>query len=131
MKEKMKAQVFYQPEVMKLEMVDIPDISDNEVLIKVKAVGICGSDLSYYYGHSPLNTTDGKGPLILGHEFSGQVAKIGSIPVSLKLFNIGDHVVVNPVQQCNACEMCAKGKFNLCSNLIISGVSVNGAYAEY
>ena len=48
---KMRAQVFYEPEVMKLEMVDIPKIADNEVLVRVKATGICGSDISYYYGH--------------------------------------------------------------------------------
>ena len=128
---KMKAQVFYEAEVMKLEEIDIPQISDNEVLIKVKAVGICGSDVSYYYGHSPVGTADGKGPLVLGHEFCGEIAAIGKIPESLGLFKMGDRVVANPVQQCNACEMCAKGKFNVCTNMVVPGVSVNGGFAEY
>ena len=56
MEGKMRAQVYYEPEVMKLEMIDIPKIADNEVLVRVKATGICGSDISYYYGHSPLGT---------------------------------------------------------------------------
>jgi len=119
MEGKMRAQVYYEPEVMKLEMIDIPKIADNEVLVKVKATGICGSDISYYYGHSPLDTPNGKGPLVLGHEFSGEVVEIG------------DRVTCNPVIQCNACSMCAQGKFNICKNVIVPGVSVNGAFAEY
>ena len=59
---KMKANVFYEPFKMELEEIDIPKIGANEVLVKVKAVGICGSDISYYYGHSPLMTEDGQGP---------------------------------------------------------------------
>ena len=81
MKGKMKAQVFYEPEVMRLEEIDIPQIADDEVLVKVKYCGICGSDISYYYGHSPLGTADGKGPLVLGHEFSGQVVEVGKIQI--------------------------------------------------
>ena len=95
----MKVQNFYEPMVMKLEEHDIPQIADNEVLIKVKAVGICGSDISYYYGHSPLDTPNGKGPMYLGHEASGVVAEVGSIPRSLGLFKEGDRVALNPVQQ--------------------------------
>jgi len=71
MQGKMKAQVFYQPEEMKMEKVDIPTISSNdEVLIRVRACGICGSDTVYYWGLSPLETPSGKGPLILGHELA-------------------------------------------------------------
>jgi L-iditol 2-dehydrogenase len=131
MKGKMKAQVFYEAEVMKFEEIDIPQIADDEVLVKVKYCGICGSDISYYYGHSPLGTADGKGPLVLGHEFSGQVVEVGSIPAAKGLFKPGDRVICNPVQQCNACDMCAEGKFNLCSHGVVPGVSVNGAFAEY
>ena len=131
MKGKMKAQVFYEPEVMKFEEIDIPQIDVDEVLVKVKYCGICGSDISYYFGHSPLGTADGKGPLVLGHEFSGEVVEVGAIPKEKGLFTPGDRVTCNPVQQCNACDMCAQGKFNVCSNLIVPGVSHNGAFAEY
>ena len=131
MKGKMKVQNFYEPMVMKLEEHDIPQIADNEVLIKVKAVGICGSDISYYYGHSPLDTPNGKGPMYLGHEASGVVAEVGSIPQSLGLFKEGDRVALNPVQQCNACPACMRGEFNTCSHVETIGVSVNGCFAEY
>lgn len=131
MEGKMKAQVFYEKEVMKLENIDIPQIAANEVLVKVKAVGICGSDISYYYAHSPLGTSDGKGPLVLGHEFSGEIVEVGALPASLGLFKPGDRVTCNPVMQCNACPMCAQGKFNVCPNLVVPGVTVNGGFAEY
>ena len=131
MKGKMKAQVFYEANVMKPETLDIPQISDNEVLVKVKAVGICGSDISYYYGHSPLGTANGKGPLVLGHEFSGEIVEVGGIPASLGLFKPGDRVTCNPVMQCNSCVNCSEGKFNVCSFVTVPGVTVNGAFAEY
>ncbi|GAJ05524.1 unnamed protein product, partial [marine sediment metagenome] len=75
MADKMKAQVFYEAEKMKLEEILIPEVTDIDVLVKVKNVGICGSDISYYYGLSPLGTSTGKGPLVLGHEFTGEVTK--------------------------------------------------------
>ncbi len=128
---KMKVQTFYEPLVMKYEECDVPQIADNEVLIKVKAVGICGSDVSYYYGHSPLDTPNGKGPLYLGHEASGVVAQVGSIPQKLGLFQEGDRVAINPVQQCNACPACMRGEFNTCGHSEVIGVSTNGCFAEY
>ncbi len=131
MPEKMKAQVFYEPENMKLEEVDIPTIADDEVLIKVKACGICGSDIAYYWGLSPLETPTGKGPLILGHELAGEVVEVGKIPKSLGLFKVGDRVTCEPVQYCNACEVCKRGMVNLCENKTVLGVSVDGGFAEY
>ena len=128
---KMKVQNFYEPLVMKYEEHDIPEIADNEVLVNVKAVGICGSDVSYYYGHSPLGTANGKGPLYLGHEASGVIAKVGSIPAKLGLFKEGDRVALNPVQQCNACPACMRGEFNVCAYPEVIGVSDNGCFAEY
>ena len=127
----MKAANFYEPLVMKMEEHPIPQIADNEVLVRVKAASICGSDVSYYYGHSPLDTPDGKGPLFLGHEASGVVAEVGSIPLRLGLFKEGDRVAINPVQQCNACPACMRGEFNTCGQPEVIGVSVNGCFAEY
>lgn len=128
---KMKAQVFYEPEVMKLEEVDIPQINDSQVLVKVKACAICGSDLSYYFGHSPLGTPNGKGPLILGHEFSGVVAEVGAKAADMGLYKLSDRVIGNPVGPCFACSACQKGNTNVCSHVSTNGVNVNGAYAEY
>jgi len=131
MEGKMKAQVLYEPNVLKAEELEMPKISQNEVLVKIKAVGICGSDISYYYGHSPLGTADGKGPLVIGHEMSGEVVEVGEIPASMGLFKPGDRVTLNPVMQCNACSACLNGQFNVCSNMVVLGVSVNGGFAEY
>lgn len=131
MSETMKAQVFYEPCVMRLEDVPVPEVADNQVLVKVRACGVCGSDLAYYYGKSPIETKDGKGPLILGHEFAGEVAKVGRIAQEMQLFSVGDRVLANPVQNCNACPQCARQQVNLCKNTRTSGVNYNGAFAEY
>jgi threonine dehydrogenase-like Zn-dependent dehydrogenase len=127
MAETMKAQVFYEAEKMELRELPVPKISDADVLVRVKNCGICGSDISYYYGLSPT----GKMPIVLGHEFTGEVVEVGAIPKSMGLFKPGDRVVVNPVQQCNACYACASGHANLCANLYVPGVNADGAMAEY
>ena len=131
MKGTMKAQVFYEAEKMKMEDIPIPEITPVDVLVKVKSVGICGSDISYYYGLSPVGTATGKGPIVLGHEFTGEVVKVGSVPEMLGLFKPGDRVIVNPVQNCNACYACADGQTHLCANLFVPGVSADGGFAEY
>ena len=131
MADKMKAQVFYEPLDMRLEERDIPKPADDQVLARVKACSICGSDIAYYWGESPLETPDGKGPLILGHEFTGQVTEVGAIPAKLGLFEPGDRVVFDPVQYCNACEICKRGQVNLCENKIVLGVANDGGFAEY
>lgn len=131
MKGTMKAQVFYEAEKMKMEDIPIPEVSPIDVLVKVKRVGICGSDISYYYGLSPVGTPTGKGPIVLGHEFTGEVVEVGNVPKMLGLFQEGDRVVVNPVQNCNACYACAEGQTHLCEKLNVPGVTTNGGFAEY
>ncbi|MFP4056599.1 MAG: zinc-dependent alcohol dehydrogenase [Candidatus Brocadiia bacterium] len=127
----MKAQVFYEPNEMRLEDVPVPEVGPDEVLVQVKACGICGSDIAYYFGASSLETESGKGPLILGHEFTGEVVEVGAIPQGLGLFQPGDRVVLDPVQYCNACDICYRGHPNLCENKAVLGVSTNGGFAEY
>lgn len=128
---KMKAWVFYEPLKMEWEEVDIPQLAPDEVLVKIKACGICGSDIAYYWGNSSLETADGRGPLILGHEMSGEIVELGQLPKQLGIFKVGDRVAIDPVQYCNACEVCKKGEVNLCETKTVLGVSVNGAFAEY
>ncbi len=130
MAKKMKAAVFYEPLNMKMEEVDVPAISANEMLIKVKAVGICGSDVNYYYGNSPVGTADGKGPIILGHEIAGIVEDPGVLGASMG-FKKGDKVAVNPVAPCFGCVPCMNGEFNECDNVNVYGVSCDGGFAEY
>ena len=127
----MKAQVYYRPGVIKLEERDIPALKDDEVLVRVKVCGICGSDIAYYSGKSPLETPTGEGPMILGHEFAGDIAKMGRKAAASGLLKTGDRVLGNPVQQCGVCPQCAQTNFNLCENKVTTGVSVDGAFAEY
>ena len=125
----MKAWVFYEPGKHEFGTVDDPKPADDQVMVKVKACGICGSDVAYHYGNSSLETEDGKGPLILGHEYSGEVVEVGRM--AQKLFAPGDRVVLDPVQYCNACSVCKRGYPNLCENKSVLGVSVDGGFAEY
>jgi threonine dehydrogenase-like Zn-dependent dehydrogenase len=126
----MKAAVFYEPNDLRVEDVPEPEIADDEALVEVKACGFCGSDVEYYYGKSPVGTPDGKGPLVLGHEFSGRVAQIGKLAGAYGLAE-GDRVAVNPIQSCNACMSCRAGKPQFCANLSVLGVTTNGGFAQY
>ena len=127
----MRAQVFYEQEHMELREVPRPEIADDEVLVRVRACGICGSDIAYYWGLSPLETPSGKGPLVLGHELTGEVVEVGRTPAKLGLLAKGDRVVLNPVQACMACVYCQRGLPNLCLHKAVLGVSMDGGFAEY
>ena len=126
----MKAAVFYEQEDLRLEDVPDPDAGPDEVVVKVLACGFCGSDVEYFFGKSPLGTSDGKGPLILGHELCGEIVQAGKLAVASGLEE-GDRVAVNPIQSCNACNACRSGKPMFCANLSVLGVTTNGGFAEY
>lgn len=122
----MKAAVFYDVQDIRLEDVPDPEIGPDDVLVEVAACGICGSDLEYYFGRSPVGTADGKGPLILGHEFSGRVVAVGKDAQGL---SEGDRVAVNPIQSRAGDDLSRSGNphFDLSSVL---GVTTNGAFAN-
>ncbi len=123
----MKAARLYGKQDLRLEEVEMPKIKKNdEVLIKVKAVGICGSDLSRYGKLGPKFPE--LGVLTFGHEFSGEVAEIGS---DVKDFEVGDHVTACPALPCFECEYCQKGEYARCMSLEVIGAVSDGAYAEY
>lgn len=126
----MKAAVFYEQEDLRVEDVPEPDISEDEVLVKVLACGFCGSDVEYYYGKSPVGTPTGKGPITLGHEICGEVVHAGKLAERYGLAE-GDRVAVNPIQSCNACNACRAGKPMFCANLSVLGVTTNGGFAEF
>lgn len=126
----MKAAVFYEANDLRLEDVPEPEIAEDEVLVQVAACGFCGSDVEYYYGKSPVGTATGKGPLVLGHEFSGRVARVGKLAAASGLAE-GDRVAVSPIQSCNACNACRAGTPQFCQNLSVLGVTTNGGFAEY
>ncbi|MCC8179819.1 MAG: alcohol dehydrogenase catalytic domain-containing protein [Planctomycetes bacterium] len=125
----MRSWVLYRPRDMRLEERPIPAIAVDELLVKTRAVGICGSDVSCYYGNLPFGTADGEGPLVLGHEISGEVVEVGA--AGKNFFAPGDRVAINPVHGCNACPSCMDGRTNLCKNGYTLGVSADGGFAEY
>jgi L-gulonate 5-dehydrogenase len=112
---------------MELVSLDVekPVINDaNEVLVKVKRVGICGSDLHIYHGTNPLATY----PRVVGHEVAGEVVAVGKGVSNLKP---GDHVVVEPIRYCGECYACRKGRSNVCESLSVFGVHEDGGIREF
>ena len=111
----------------KLEIINlpIPKIDKkNNVLIKIKAVGICGSDIGIY--NNEISTV--KYPIIIGHELIGIVKEIGS---NVKNLKIGDRVIINQIINCNNCDFCKNGHHNLCDNILVRGVYTDGGCCEY
>ncbi len=118
-------------EYQKLEIVDLPkpEISANDLLVQVKACGICGSDIHGWDG----STGRRKPPLVMGHEAAGIVAAVGA---NVRGFAEGDRVTFDSTVSCGECFYCRKGSINLCENRQVLGVSCdefrrNGAFAEY
>jgi L-iditol 2-dehydrogenase len=113
---------------MRMEQEDIPTIEDDEVLVKIEYVGICGSDVHYYeYGRIGDYVVDK--PLILGHECAGTVVEIGKNVSSHK---IGDRVALEPGRTCGKCWYCKTGRYNLCRDVVFMATPpVDGAFAEY
>lgn len=119
----MKAGVLYANEDIRYDDIPTPEISADEVLVKVKISGICGSDVprvlhngAHYY------------PIVLGHEFSGEIAKIGD---DVKGFDIGDRVSGIPLIPCMKCNDCQQGNFSLCKNYTFVGSRIQGSFSEY
>ncbi len=120
----MKAAVFEKIGVVKVKEVPIPEIGDNDVLIKVKLTGICGTDWSIYNGWYSAD----KLPMIPGHEFSGVIAKLGKNAKGLKE---GDRVTADINMSCGTCFYCMHGNKLLCDSFTQLGIHTNGTFAEY
>lgn len=121
----MKSVKVNQPGELAIIEESIPKLLDSKsVLVKVKAAGICGSDISIYKGTSPVATY----PRVIGHEFAGEVTEIGE---DVHHLSIGDHVSINPVISCGHCNACKKGRGNVCKNLTVIGVHTDGGFREY
>lgn len=110
-----------------LTEVDIPRPGPDEVLIKVKACSICGTD-KHIYEWDKWAESRIKPPLIFGHECCGEVVEIGN---AIKKIKVGDYISAETHIPCMHCYMCRTGNMNLCNNLHILGVDVDGIFAEY
>ena len=121
----MKALCVQSPNNIVIEERPMPAIiSSTEVLIKVKAGGICGSDLHIYHGSSPVASY----PRVIGHEIVGEIVQIGN---GVKGFAAGDRVIMDPVISCGHCYQCRIGRRNVCGKLRVRSVHVDGGYQEY
>jgi len=127
--EKIKAAVLHRAEDLRIDLVDMPEITrDDQVLIKIKTVGICGSDI-HYYKHGRIGACVVKKPMILGHESAGGIIEVGK---KVKNFKAGDRVVLEPGIPCGRCEYCRKGRYNLCDEVrFMATPPVDGALVEY
>ncbi|MDP4182184.1 MAG: galactitol-1-phosphate 5-dehydrogenase [Bacillota bacterium] len=119
----MKAAVLYGRDDLRYEDYPMPEIKKDEVLIKVKATGICGSDIPRVLGDAAHYY-----PIVLGHEFSGEVVEIGEAVNSVKH---GDRVAGAPLVPCFECEDCQKGDYSLCKKYTFIGSRIQGSFAEY
>lgn len=128
----MKAIVLVEPKKIELQNIDNPNMKNHEILIKIKSNGLCTNDIRDYVGNTKYTY-----PRIGGHEFSGEVVKIGQ-EVPGNLFDIGDHVVKYIIPSCGVCRYCKTNRENLCIHVPTSetfqnegGVSGFKGMAEY
>lgn len=108
----MKNTAAFLTELEKIEFreVEVPKIKADEILVKMEAVGVCGSDV-HYYSHGKIGDFVVEFPFILGHECAGTIVEAGSNVTHLK---VGDRVALEPGVPCGSCEFCLSGKYNLC-----------------
>ncbi|MEJ7458872.1 NAD(P)-dependent alcohol dehydrogenase [Staphylococcus saprophyticus] len=126
--ETMNISLLNKPFDMEMKEVKVPKIGATDVLVKVMAVGVCGSDV-HYYEHGRVGEFVVEKPLILGHECSGVVTDIGS---NVTRFKVGDRVAIEPGVPCGECEYCKSGKYNLCPDVeFLATPPVDGALSQY
>lgn len=122
----MKAAVFQGKGKIVVEERPIPAIKEDEVLLRVAACGVCGTDVHIYGGEK--GSAQVSPPVVLGHEFAGTAVDVGR---AVKGWKIGDKAAVDPNIYCGRCGMCRRGKKNLCENLSAVGVTRDGGFSEY
>ena len=107
---------------------DIPKPKDDEVLVRIEYVGVCGSDL-HYYENGGIGANIVKPPFVLGHEAGGTVVEVGSKVTHLKP---GDRVALEPGKTCGKCEFCKTGRYNLCPDVIFFATPpIDGVFQDY
>ncbi|PWG61522.1 zinc-dependent dehydrogenase [Sediminicurvatus halobius] len=121
----MHAAVFHAPGDIRYAEVETPKAGDGELLLRVRAATICGTDLRIFHGRK---TKGVRLPSIIGHEFAGEVVDVGS---GVSGFAVGDGVAMDPVIPCLRCEYCKQGRENVCANRTAMGYEYDGAFAEY
>lgn len=128
MEGKMKVAVMLGIGKMGFEEREIPKVKDDEVLVKLEYVGICGSDL-HYYETGAIGDYVVEPPFVLGHEPGGTVVEVGK---NVKHLKVGDRVALEPGKTCGHCEFCKTGRYNLCPDVVFFATqTVDGVFQEY
>ena len=120
----MLQQVMTKPGEIIFREVEIPEVKDDQVLVKIMNIGICGSDIHVYHGKHPFT----KYPVTQGHEVSGEIVKLGA---GVQNFRVGEKVTIEPQVYCGHCYPCRHGKYNLCEELKVMGFQTTGTASEY
>lgn len=116
--------VMIKPGAIKIQQIDRPTIQDDEVMVQVKRIGVCGSDIHVFHGSHPYTGY----PIVQGHEVSGVISEIGSAVNDLR---VGEKVVFMPQVTCGECYPCKSGQYHICDNLKVMGFQTDGAGQEF
>ena len=119
----MREALFTQAGHLAIEDAPVPTPTGREVLVRVEACGVCGSDRAIFAGHHPVTL-----PVVLGHEYAGVVEEIGPGVTGLR---VGDRIVVDPNIMCGRCSFCRRGLVQLCRNITPLGIALPGGFAEF
>jgi L-iditol 2-dehydrogenase len=122
------AAVLHAPGDVRIEPRPVPEPGPREVLVEIRVVGVCGSDV-HYFEHGRIGDHVVRAPLILGHESAGVVAQVGS---EVRRHSVGDRVALEPGVPCGSCRECRAGRYNLCPDVrFFATPPVDGAFANY
>ena len=120
----MKQAIMMKPGEVTIREVDIPEVAPNQIKVKMKRIGVCGSDIHVFHGKHPYTSY----PVVQGHEVAAEVVEIGSEVTSVK---IGDRVTIQPQVVCGKCYPCTHGRYNACEELKVMGFQTTGMASEY
>jgi L-iditol 2-dehydrogenase len=124
----MDAAVLTGPHTISIEPVTVPHLEPDQVLVRVAAVGVCGSDV-HYYEHGRIGPYIVDAPLVLGHELSGRIEDVGA---DVDRTRIGQRVAIEPQRPCRVCSQCKAGRYNLCPNMeFFATPPIDGAFSEF
>lgn len=124
----MNASVLTEPQRIELQSVAVPTLRPNQVLVRVEAVGVCGSD-THFYETGAIGDLVVRGPVILGHESAGTIVAVGA---DVSPSRVGARVAVEPQVVCRRCEYCKSGRYHLCPGVEFYGAwPYDGSFAEY
>lgn len=126
--ETMLTSVLLQPKSIELQRVDLPEPQRGQVLVRVTAVGVCGSD-THFYETGVIGDIVVKGPIVLGHETAGEIVAVGE---GVDPMRIGTQVAIEPQAPCRTCDFCKEGSYHLCADMRFYGAyPVDGSFSEY